>query len=278
MSDLTGRVALVTGAARGQGRSHCVRLAEDGADIIAIDALLDFDSSFYPMASQDDLDETVRQVEALGRRIVAIKADVRSFEQLQDAVNAGLETFGRLDIVCANAGIATNMKVAWEKTEEEWQDTIDVNLTGVWHTVKATVPAIIAGGRGGAIVLTSSLAGLKGYSHIVDYVAAKHGVNGIMRVLANEVGQYNIRVNTVCPGLIHTDMMMNDPTYQIFRPEIPNATKEDATEVFKTMQVLPTNWLEPRDVSNVIAFLVSDAARYITGVSMPVDGGQIGRG
>ena len=137
------------------------------------------------------------------------------------------------------------------------------------------MPPMIEAGRGGCIVLTSSLAGLKGYSNIAGYVAAKHGVNGLMRTLANELGPYNIRVNTVCPGLINTDMMMNQPTYDVFRPEVENPTLDDATEVFRTMQVLPTDWLEPRDVSEVISWLASDAARYITGQTLNVDGGLV---
>jgi (+)-trans-carveol dehydrogenase len=170
------------------------------------------------------------------------------------------------------------MVKTWEMSDRDWQDVIDVNLTGVWRTIKAVVPRMIAANRGGSIVLTSSLAGLKGYSNIAGYVASKHGVNGLMRTLANELGPHNIRVNTVCPGLIHTDMMMNQPTYDIFRPELDHPTKEDATEVFRTMQVLPTDWLEARDVSEVIAWLASDGARFITGAAIPVDAGQIGRG
>jgi (+)-trans-carveol dehydrogenase len=275
---LSGKVAFITGAARGQGQSHAIRLAEDGADIVAIDILENFDTAFYPMASATDLEHTVKLVEDTGQRILARKADVRDQAALDAVVAEAIGSFGRLDIVVGNAGIATTMAKTWELSDREWQDVIDVNLTGVWRTVKATVPAMIEGGRGGAIVLTSSLAGLKGYSNIAGYVAAKHGVNGLMRTLANELGAHGIRVNSVCPGLIHTDMMMNQATYDVFRPEIDHPTKEDATEVFRTMQVLPTDWLEPRDVSEIIAFLASDAARFITGVAMPVDAGQIGRG
>jgi NAD(P)-dependent dehydrogenase (short-subunit alcohol dehydrogenase family) len=144
--------------------------------------------------------------------------------------------------------------------------------------VRAVVPPMIERGRGGSIILTSSLAGLKGYSNIAAYVVAKHGVNGLMRTLANELGPWNIRVNTVCPGLINTQMMMNPPTYAVFRPELENPSREDATEVFRTMQVLPTNWLEPGDVSEVVRFLASDEARFLTGAAIPVDAGQIGRG
>jgi SDR family mycofactocin-dependent oxidoreductase len=278
MGKLSGKVAFITGAARGQGRSHALRLAEDGADIVAVDINEDIDTVFYPLASSTDLEHTVKLVEEIGSRILARTADVRDQSALDAVVAEGLAAFGHIDIVAANAGIATTMAKTWELSEREWQDVVDVNLTGVWHTVKAVVPAMIDAGQGGCIVLTSSLAGLKGYSNIAGYVAAKHGVNGLMRTLANELGPHNIRVNTVCPGLIHTDMMMNQPTYDVFRPDIENPTKEDATEVFRAMQVLPTDWLEPRDVSEIIAWLASDAARFITGAAVPVDAGQIGRG
>jgi (+)-trans-carveol dehydrogenase len=278
MGTLSGKVAFVTGAARGQGRAHAVKLASEGADIVAVDLLGDIATTFYALATADDLDHTVKLVEETGRRIVARQADVRDQAALDAAVAAGVDTFGRLDVVAANAGIATTMAKTWELTDDEWNDVVDVNLTGVWRTVKAAVPAMLAAGNGGSIVLTSSLAGLKGYSNIAGYVAAKHGVNGLMRTLANELGPHGIRVNSVCPGLVHTDMMMNQPTYDVFRPELEHPTKEDATEVFRSMQVLPIDWLEARDVSEVIAWLASDQARYITGAAIPVDGGQIGRG
>ena len=278
MGPLDGKVAFITGAARGQGRSHAVTLAESGADVVVVDIDHDIESVFYPLAREHDLDETVLLVEKTGQRALARTVDVRDSTALDAAVADTIATFGHIDIVSANAGIATTMVKTWEMSERDWQDVIDVNLTGVWRTIKAVVPPMIHADRGGCIVLTSSLAGLKGYSNIAGYVAAKHGVNGLMRTLANELGPHNIRVNSVCPGLIHTDMMMNQPTYDIFRPEIENPTKQDATEVFRSMQVLPTDWLEPRDVSEVIAWLASDAARFITGTAIPVDAGQIGRG
>jgi (+)-trans-carveol dehydrogenase len=278
MGTLDGKVAFITGGARGQGRSHAITLAENGADVVVVDIDQTIESVFYPLATADDLDETARMVEKTGRGVLARTVDVRDSAALDAVVAEAVKTFGHIDVVSANAGIATTMLKTWEMSERDWQDVIDVNLTGVWRTVKAVVPPMIEAGRGGCIVLTSSLAGLKGYSNIAGYVAAKHGVNGLMRTLANELGPYSIRVNSVCPGLIHTDMMMNQPTYDIFRPEIDHPTKEDATEVFRTMQVLPTDWLEPQDVSEVIAWLASDAARFITGAAIPVDAGQIGRG
>jgi SDR family mycofactocin-dependent oxidoreductase len=277
MGKLQGKVALITGAARGQGRSHAVRLAEDGADIVAIDIAAAIPTAYYPPATPADLQLTGKLVEAEGVRALIAEADVRDQGGLDDVVARALAAFGHIDIVVANAGTAAHAPT-WDLADDQWQNVVDVNLTGVWRTVKACVPAMITHGRGGAVVLTSSLAGLHGYGNIASYVAAKHGVNGLMRTLANELGPHNIRVNTVCPGLINTDMMMNDETYAMFRPDVAHPTLDDARAVFQTMQLLPLDWLEPRDVSNAIAFLVSDDARAITGVALPVDGGQLQRG
>jgi len=277
MAKLSGKVALITGAARGQGRSHAIRLAEDGADIVAIDLVAPIPTAYYPPAMPADLQLTAKLAEGEGVRVLTAEADVRDQAALDDVAERALAAFGHIDIVVANAGTASHAP-AWELSDDQWQNVVDVNLTGVWRTVKACVPAMIARGQGGAVVLTSSLAGLHGYGNIASYVAAKHGVNGLMRTLANELGRHNIRVNSVCPGLINTDMMMNDATYAMFRPDVAAPTLEDAREVFRTMQLLPLDWLEPRDVSNAIAFLVSDEARAITGVALPVDGGQLSRG
>jgi (+)-trans-carveol dehydrogenase len=277
MGKLQGKVALITGAARGQGRSHAVRLAEDGADIVAIDIAAAIPTAYYPPATPADLQLTGKLVEAEGVRALIAEADVRDQGGLDDVVARALAALGHIDIVVANAGTASHAP-AWELADDQWQNVVDVNLTGVWRTVKACVPAMIARGQGGAVVLISSLAGLHGYGNIASYVAAKHGVNGLMRTLANELGPHNIRVNTVCPGLINTEMMMNDETYAMFRPDVEHPTLEDAKAVFQAMQLLPLDWLEPRDVSNAIAFLVSDDARAITGVALPVDGGQLQRG
>jgi (+)-trans-carveol dehydrogenase len=277
MGELDGRVALITGAARGQGRAHAVRLAEEGADIVALDIVAPIATTYYPLAVPEDLELTAQLVEKQGSSVLALETDVRDQAAMDDAVARTMERFGRLDIVVANAGIAASAPT-WELSDEQWQDVMDVNLTGVWRTVRACVPPMLAARRGGAIVLTSSLAGLHGYANIGNYVAAKHGVNGLMRTLANELGPHNIRVNTVCPGLINTDLMMNQHHYDLFRPELEHPTQADATEVFRTMQLLPLDWLEPEDVANAVAFLVSDRARAITGVALPVDGGQLQRG
>ncbi len=277
MRNLKGKVALITGAARGQGRSHAVRLAEAGANIVAIDIVAPIPTAYYPPAVPADLQLTAKLVEAEGVRALAKEADVRDQAALDGVVAQALAEYGHLDIVVANAGTASHAPT-WELADDQWQNVVDVNLTGVWRTVKACVPSMIARGQGGVVVLTSSLAGLHGYGNIASYVAAKHGVNGLMRTLANELGPHNIRVNSVCPGLINTDMMMNDQTYAMFCPDLEQPTLQDAKEVFRKMQLLPLDWLEPRDVSNAIAFLVSDEARAITGVALPVDGGQLQRG
>jgi len=274
MGRLDGKVALVTGAARGQGRAICTRLAEDGADIIAVDALTDVATVQYPMAKPADLAETVRLVEAAGQRIVWRQADVRDFAALQSTIDDGVGQLGRLDIVCANAGIAS-FGPTWELSEETWQDTIDINLSGVWHTVKAAVPAMIEADRGGAIVITSSTAGLKGMANIAHYTAAKHGLVGLMRTLANEVAPHRIRVNTVHPTNVATDMILNDSTFRLFRPDIANPTQDDMIDAMTALNALPVPWVEPVDVANAVAFLVSDEARYITGAALPIDAGCV---
>jgi NAD(P)-dependent dehydrogenase (short-subunit alcohol dehydrogenase family) len=196
---LEGKVAFITGAARGQGRSHAVRMAEEGADIIAVDICADIKSvTAYSLATEDDLTETVRQVEALDRRIIAEKADVRDLTALTRAVEHGVAELGRLDIVVANAGIFSHAHESHEIDEQAWADLIDVNQNGVFHTVKAAMPHILATGQGGSVILISSLAGSKGLASLAGYTAAKHGVVGMMKVMANEYGQYGIRVNTPC--------------------------------------------------------------------------------
>jgi (+)-trans-carveol dehydrogenase len=269
-----GKVAFITGAARGQGRSHAVRLAEEGADIIAIDICEPIRDTPHSGATEADLAETVKLVEALDRRIIAVKADVRDLSMVQAAVSEGVAEFGRLDIVAANAGISASPYETAELPEESWQDMMDVNLTGAWHTAKAAIPHLIAGRRGGAIVITSSSAGLKGFANVGHYVAAKHGLVGLMRTLALELAPRSIRVNSLHPTQVNTDMIMNEVTYRLFSPELEQPTQEDFAEVSERMQALPIPWVEPVDVSNALLFLVSDEARYITGVALPVDAGS----
>ncbi|WP_375400421.1 mycofactocin-coupled SDR family oxidoreductase [uncultured Amnibacterium sp.] len=271
-----GKVAFVTGAARGQGRSHALRLAEEGADIIAVDIAGQIDSVPYDMARPDDLAETVRQIEALDRRIVATQADVRDFGAVKAAVDEGVAQLGRLDIVAANAGIFSFGSLE-ELTDEQWNDMIGVNLTGVWHAVKAAIPHIKAGGRGGSIILTSSTAGLEPLPNIGHYVAAKHGVVGLMKTAALELAAENIRVNSVHPTAVDTDMIQNSATWELFMPDLApeDRTREIAGQRFGALNALPIPWVEARDISNAVLFLASDEARYITGVTLPVDAGEL---
>ena len=270
-----GKVAFITGAARGQGRSHAVRLAADGADIIAVDICHDVEGAL-PMATPDDLAETVKLVEALDRRIVAAQADVRDFDALKAAVDEGVAQLGRLDIIVANAGIASIGGPVQSMDAANWKHTIDINLTGLWHTARAGIPHLLAGGRGGSIVLTSSVGGMHAMPNMSHYVSAKHGVVGLMRSLAVELGQHGIRVNSVHPTNVNTPMFMNEGTFKVFRPDLENPGPDDVAAIAaQFMHVLPVGWVEPEDVSNAIAFLVSDEARYITGVTLPVDAGAL---
>jgi (+)-trans-carveol dehydrogenase len=269
-----GKVAFITGAARGQGRSHALRLAEEGADIIAVDLCEDIKSVDYPLANREDLAETVRLVESLGRRIVAREADVRSIESLRAAVDAGVAELGRLDIVSANAGILSNGQ-SHELSEETWGDMIDINLSGVWRTCKVAIPHLIAGGAGGSIVLTSSVAGLRSYNGVSHYVSAKHGVVGLMKTLAQELAPHSIRVNSVNPTQVDTAMIQNESMYHLFCPDLENPTRAEFGAASAATILLPIDWVESIDVSNAVLFLVSDEARYITGVALPIDAGAL---
>ena len=270
-----GKVAFVSGAARGQGRSHAVRLAEEGADIIAVDICGPIDNLAYPHSTPEDLAETIELVKAQNRRIVAAEVDVRDYDALKALVDSGVEQLGRLDIVVANAGVGTDGRKLHKIRENVWQDMIDINLSGVWHTVKAGVPHILSGGRGGSIVLTSSVGGRKAYPNTGHYIAAKHGVIGLMRAFAVELGQDMIRVNAVLPSQVSTTMVMNDSTFRLFRPDLPNPGPDDFAPISQMMHTLPVPWVDAIDISNAVLFLASDESRYITGVSLPVDAGAL---
>jgi SDR family mycofactocin-dependent oxidoreductase len=274
MGRMEGKVAFVTGAARGQGRSHAVRLAQEGADIIAVDICRKFEASPAAGATPEDLDITAGMVKDAGGRIVTAEVDVRDDDALRAAVDGGVEQLGRLDVIVANAGIGTTAGKLHKTDEALWQEMIDVNLSGVWKTVKAGVPHILHGDRGGSIVLTSSVAGNKAYPHVGHYVAAKHGVIGLMRSFAVELGQRMIRVNAVLPTHVNSPLLMNDATYRAFRPELENPGPDDLAPVCRSFHVLPIPWVTPEDISNAVLFLVSDEARYITGVALPVDAGS----
>lgn len=261
-----GKTAFITGAARGQGRAEALLLASEGADIIALDICKPFDSPTYPGATPSDLATTVEEVEALGQRIVAHQADVRDFDALQQALAQGVAELGGLDIVIANAGICS-AATTWEHSLGQWQEIIDVNLTGVFHTVKAAVPILLEQDRGGAIVMTSSVAGLRGLPFSAAYSASKHGVVGLCKTLANELGQHRIRVNTVHPAGVNTEMQPMEMQQMI--------ADHAATLGPIFMNALPDTMSEPEDIAATVAWLASAEARHITGAQIPVDMGTL---
>jgi SDR family mycofactocin-dependent oxidoreductase len=268
MGRVDGKVAFITGAARGQGRSHAIRLAEEGADIIAVDICEDVASATYAMGTTDELAETAKHVEAAGRRVVTFTADVRDQEALHRAANEGASELGKIDVVVANAGICTLQP--WDEvTSEVWKEIIDINLTGVWNTCFVTAPHLITAG-GGAMILISSTAGLKGQPFLAPYVAAKHGVVGIMRVLTNELAEHRIRVNTVHPTGVDTPLLQAMYSMDSLLDAHP-----DLAPIFSN--TLPVETLEPGDISNTILYLASDEAKYVTGVTLSVDAGANAR-
>lgn len=271
MGRVAGKVALITGAARGIGRAQVLRFAEEGADVIAVDICRPVETTVTPPSTSDDLAEVALLAEKEGARVVTGVIDIRDGGSLTEIVSEAVADLGGLDIVCATAGI-TSKGAAVELSEEAWQTMLDVNLTGVWRTCKATIPHLIDRG-GGAMVLTSSLAGLRGLRTVAHYTAAKHGVVGLMRSLAHEVAPYGIRVNTVHPTNVDTPMIQNQAVRAAFRPDLDSPTREDFAEAARTMNMLPIPWVEPRDIANATLFLASEEARYITAVTLPVDAG-----
>jgi SDR family mycofactocin-dependent oxidoreductase len=270
MSKLEGRVAFITGAARGQGRAHALRLAEDGADIIAVDLCDQLESVVYPMSTPEDLDETVRLVKDLGRNIVARVADVRDNKVLRQALQDGISELGPVTIVVANAGIGPGGAAP---SDVQWDEVVDVNLKGVWNTGRVTIPGMIEHGQGGSIILTSSTGGLTGtpsnVAGMLGYTAAKHGVIGLMRSWANYLAPHNIRVNSVAPTTVKTPMANDGDISAIttYAPELANALTN----------AMPVDAVEARDVANAVAWLASDEARYVTGTVLPVDAGNVNR-
>ncbi|HCB06228.1 MAG TPA: mycofactocin-coupled SDR family oxidoreductase [Nocardioides sp.] len=266
------KVALITGAARGQGRSHAVRLARDGFDIVAVDLCAALETPKYAGASRADLDETEELVRAAGARIVTVVGDVRSSADMQRAVRDGVEVLGRLDVVVANAGIVSSAPLL-EMTELQWREVVDINLTGVWRSVQAALPQLIEQGSGGSIVLISSIAGMRGFRNLTNYTAAKHGLGGLAAGLANELAEFGIRVNVVAPTNVPTDMILNPSAYRTFRPDLEAPTLEEAMSGFASINLLDTPWVSPEDISGAVAFLASDRSRFITGTTLPVDAG-----
>ncbi|ANS30677.1 (-)-trans-carveol dehydrogenase [Rhodococcus opacus] len=270
-----GRVVLVTGAARGIGRAQALRFAQEGADVVAVDLCGPVGTVVTPPASPEDLEETAKLVRDTGRRIVTAQVDVRDGTVLAEAVTAAAGELGGLDFVCATAGI-TSSGAALDLDAETWQTMLDVNLTGVWQTCKTAAPHLIERG-GGAMILTSSIAGLRGLVGVAHYTAAKHGVVGLMRSLAKELAPHRVRVNSVHPTNVDTDMIQNDMVRRAFRPDLEHPTREEFAAAAVTMNMLSIPWIEPVDVANAALFLASDEARYITSVALPVDAGSVSR-
>ncbi|MDJ0415364.1 mycofactocin-coupled SDR family oxidoreductase [Rhodococcus opacus] len=273
MGRIEGKVAFITGAARGQGRAHAVRFASEGADIVAIDICDAIEGVPYSLSTKDDLDETAHLVRKAGGRVITAVADVRNQGDLDNIVAEGISEFGGIDILIANAGILTSEGRAWEISDRAWNDILDVNLTGVWRSVKAVAPTMVERNQGGSIVLTSSYTGLKGEGYIAHYAAAKHGVVGLMRSLAHELGPYNIRVNTVNPGNTATGMVLNDFSFGLLRPDLTHPGRADAAETLKHLTLMDVDFIEPEDIANAALWLASDEARFVTGVTLPIDAG-----
>jgi (+)-trans-carveol dehydrogenase len=273
MGRLEGKVAFITGAARGLGRSHAVQMAKEGADIIAVDICGQIEPVPYALSSLSDLEETARLVRDLGRRVVIREADVRSLGQLHEAVEAGVSELGRLDAVVANAGIFSHSPFT-EMSEEMWLEMIDINQHGVFRTCKATVPQLLKQGEGGSIIIISSTAGRKGFANLAHYTAAKHAVVGLMRSLTNELGQHFIRVNTIHPCSVNTYMTHNPAMKELFGERKEDSDYKDVGDSLGSLNVIPVPWVEPIDVSHAVVFLASDEARYITGATLPVDAGM----
>lgn len=267
-----GKVALITGAARGQGRAHAVRLAEEGASIVGFDLCEPIEGIGYSMPNDDDFEHTRKLVEEVGGDFVAINGDVRDLAALTEAVNVATSTFGRLDIVVCNAGVA-KFEPLWEISEADWELLTSINLTGVWLTLKAALPEMIRHDNGGSVIITSSTGGTMGLPGAAHYVAAKHGIVGLMRVAANETAQYNIRVNTVHPTAVSTDLLQNDAMYRVFNPDMEQPTSADMEPFLMNQNLLPVAFLDPVDVANAVLFLASDEARFVTGTTLHVDAG-----
>ncbi|MCC5575227.1 mycofactocin-coupled SDR family oxidoreductase [Microtetraspora sp. AC03309] len=277
MGRVEGKVAFITGAARGQGRSHAVRLAEEGADIIAVDICRDLPTNKYSLASSDDLKETVRLVEQHGRRIVAVEADVRDRAQLAAALEQGIAELGRLDVVVAQAGI---MPLGGEPAMQAWTDVIDTNLLGVINAIHASIPHLT---EGGSIIATGSAAafmtGISVAQPGVDpggagYSYAKRALSDFVHELARNLAPRMIRANVVHPTNCNTDMLNSEPMYRAFRPDLENPTREDALPAFPAQQAMPIPFVEPLDISNAVVYLASDESRYVTGLQLRVDGGS----
>ena len=269
-----GKVVLITGVARGQGRSHAVRFAQEGASIVGLDIAQAIPTVAYEGATPDDLAETQRLIDQAGGKSIIVQGDVRDQSAVDKLVQDALTTFGHIDIVLPQAGI-TSIGLLWELSEQHWDEMIGINLTGVWHTLRAAIPPMIERNAGGSIVMTGSIAGLMGLPHAAHYTATKHGINGMVKSLANELAPHRIRVNSVNPTNVATPMILDPAMYRFFRPDLENPAKEDAVPAFKSMILLDQPWVEAEEVSNAVLWLCSEEARSVTGVQLPVDAGTL---
>ncbi len=266
------KVAFITGAARGQGRAFAERLAADGMDIVAVDICDDIGGVSYPLATPDDLALTEAAVKAAGRRVLTVRADVRESAAMKETAERAVAELGSIDVVVANAGVFAAAH-AWDTSEEVWSAVIGSNLTGAWHTARATVPYMLEQGSG-SLVFVSSIAGVKGIEHLGAYAASKHGVVGLMRTLAVELAPHHIRANAVCPSNVGTLILHNESMYRLFRPD-GERDDESLREAFASVNKMPVPWIEPDDVAGAVAWLVSDEARFVTGAVLPVDAGAL---
>lgn len=274
-SEWSGKVAFITGVARGQGRSHALEFARRGADIGGLDICGPIATVPYDLATPSDLEQTAQDIKALDRRAILETADVRDAAGVRAVVGKVLDALGRIDVVLTNAGVFSVAEHLATMSAETWRDVLDVNLTGVWNTVQACLPSMVESGNGGSIVMTSSIGGVQGLLQCPHYVASKHGVIGLMRALANELGPYGIRVNAVCPTNVNTPMIQNPANYRTFRPDLADPGREDIIDVAASTHILNVPWVEPEDVTAAAVWLASDAARYLTGVALPVDAGLL---
>jgi (+)-trans-carveol dehydrogenase len=274
-SRFAGKVAFISGAGRGQGRQFAIDLAKEGADIIGFDICEDIPGASTSMATKADLEETRAAVESSGRRMVAEQADVRDYAAVEAVLSKGLAEFGRVDVVVANAGILAGAGPFWEISLQDWQATIDTDLTGAWHTVRAATPAMIEGGRGGVIIMVASAGATKGFANITHYVAAKTALVGMLKPMAAELGPHFIRVNALSPTNVNTAIYMTETNKRLFLPDNPHPTDEEYEIASRPQHVIPIGWMDTSDTSAALRWLASDEARYVTGLELRVDAGVV---
>jgi SDR family mycofactocin-dependent oxidoreductase len=279
MGRVDGKVALITGAARGQGRAHAKRLAEEGADLILLDICRPVPGVRYPCATEEDLAETIEMVSRIGRRVVAHKGDVRNSDDVDKVVTDGLQAFGHIDVLVGNAGVAL-LAPGWEITEADWQTQIDINLTGSWRVAKAVIPSMIEAGKGGSIIFTTSGVVAGGVGNMAHYSAAKHGLIGMSKELALELGPHGIRVNTLQPTAVSTLMMDNEVMWNLFTPgqddASPEVRRQKMLDILSRTHPLGIPWIESEDLANGVLFLASDESRRVTGTALTIDAGLSG--